>query len=151
MKVTNYWEMDGITFYQIEDHGFGAPLAGRPLFGYGTGELDSRGRPKMGELYAALDRAMVAWVAEKYTGPRGAGGTGVGTAADWFMRMIGADHKHDDLTDAEAQDALRSAISDAAAESMGREVPPPDTIKARWMRKHLEELGLSLVRWRAPK
>lgn len=42
------------------------------------------------ELYPSLDEAMVAAVGEKYTGKRGAGGTAVGTAADWFMSMIGA-------------------------------------------------------------
>lgn len=91
MKFTNRWEMPEATFYVVEDHGFEAH-EGRPLYAYGKpGETNDRGIPKVGELYLSLDRALVSWVAEKYTGPRGAGGTGVGTAADWFMRMIGAD------------------------------------------------------------
>lgn len=91
MRHTKRWEMPEVTFYQVEGHGFEAHLD-RVLYAYGNpGETDSQGMPKTGELYATLDRALVAWVAEKYTGRRGAGGTGVGTAADWFMRMIGAD------------------------------------------------------------
>ena len=41
------------------------------------------------ELYATLDKALIAAVGEKHTGPRGAGGSGVATAADWFAKMIG--------------------------------------------------------------
>lgn len=81
------------TFYQVTDHGFGQDLADKPLYGFALAVPDgtAAGKPKLGELYVSLEHAMVAAVGEKYTGPRGAGGTGVGTAADWFMRMIGAD------------------------------------------------------------
>ncbi len=41
------------------------------------------------EWYNTIEHAMAAAIAEKHTGQRGAGGTGVGTAADWFMKMIG--------------------------------------------------------------
>ena len=92
MKYTNRWEMPEVTFYQAEDHGFTGEHEGKPLFCYGKpNDMNDRGIPKTGELYASLDRALVAWVGEKYTGPRGAGGEGVGTAADWFARMIGMD------------------------------------------------------------
>lgn len=91
MRYTNRWEMPEVTFYQVEGHGFEAH-ADRPLYAYGKpDDMNDRGVPKTGELYASLDRALISWVAEKYTGPRGAGGTGVGTAADWFARMIGMD------------------------------------------------------------
>lgn len=91
MRFTNRWEMPEVTFYRVEGHGFDE-YEGKPLYCYGKpGETNDNGIPETGELYVALDRAMVAWVGEKYTGPRGAGGKGVGTAADWFMKMIGAD------------------------------------------------------------
>ena len=93
MRVTNYWELPGLgTVYEIEGHGFTGPeYDGKPLYAYGKGEHDDRGRPKVGEYHRSLDRALISAVGEKYTGPRGAGGTGVGTAADWFARMIGMD------------------------------------------------------------
>jgi len=91
MKFTSRWEMPEVTFYQVEGHGF-EEYEGRPLYAFGKpGEMNTMGIPKIGELYTALDRALVAWVGEKYTGVRSAGGKGVGTAADWFMKMIGAD------------------------------------------------------------
>jgi hypothetical protein len=100
MRVSNRWALPGVVFYEVEDHGF-TSYEGRPMYAYGieqheadgspANNLDHRGLPKMGEFYESLDRALVAYVGEKYTGPRGAGGSGVGTAADWFMRMIGAD------------------------------------------------------------
>lgn len=91
MRFTNRWEMPEVTFYTIEDHGF-PTFEGRPMYAYGKpGDTDSKGMPKVGEFFPELERALVAWVGEKYTGPRGAGGSGVGTAADWFFRMIGAD------------------------------------------------------------
>lgn len=92
MRYSNRWEMPEVTFYEVAEHGFEATYGERTLFAYGKpGETNDHGIPKTGELFESLDRAMIAWVAEKYTGPRGAGGTGVGTAADWFARMIGMD------------------------------------------------------------
>lgn len=91
MRFTNRWEMPEVTFYQVEDHGF-TGYGDRPMYTYGKpGETDRNGIPTVGEFYDSLDRALVSWVAERYTGRRGAGGTGVGTAADWFCRMIGMD------------------------------------------------------------
>jgi hypothetical protein len=135
MKYTNRWEMPEVTFYQVEGHGFEAH-EGKPLYAYGKpNETDGRGVPKTGELYAALDRALVAWVAEKYTGPRGAGGTGVGTAADWFMRMIGADQLVE--VDYQAgQKALQEVIV-ATAKHDG-----PIYGRARAMSVELEKRGL---------
>lgn len=92
MRYTNRWTLPEVWFYQVEDHGFTGEHEGKPLFAYGKpDDMNDQGVPKTGELYDTLDRALVAWVGEKYTGPRGAGGTGVGTAADWFCRMIGMD------------------------------------------------------------
>lgn len=41
------------------------------------------------ELYATMDFCLVSMIGEKYTGMRGASGEGVGTAADWFAKMVG--------------------------------------------------------------
>lgn len=87
MTYPNCWTVGEWTFYQIEGHGF-SDITG-PLYGFEhNGKRE--GHPKFGELYETLEHAMVAAVGEKYTGRRGAGGSGVGTAADWFMKMIGA-------------------------------------------------------------
>ena len=99
MRHTNRWTLPGVTFFQVEDHGF-PDFEGRPMYAYALDQRDSNGgnhgyamdhhgMPKVGEYFTSLDRAVIAWVGEKYTGPRGAGGSGVGTAADWFARMIG--------------------------------------------------------------
>jgi hypothetical protein len=87
LSYPNTWTIGEWTFYEV--HGL-TGHEGKALFGFGDGTRDSNGDPKYGELYNSLDHAMVAAVGEKHTGPRGAGGSGVGTAADWFMRMIGA-------------------------------------------------------------
>lgn len=131
MKYTNRWEMPEVWFYQVEGHGFDAH-EGRPLYAYGKpDDMDDRGIPKTGELYASLDRALIAWVGEKYTGPRGAGGTGVGTAADWFMRMIGADEVVP-VDRAQGLKALGQVIEDTREESnMFRADAMADALKAR--------------------
>lgn len=78
-----FWAWDGHPF---ENH------QGRTLYAYEpVSKPGEPGKPNTGEWFASLDRAMIAAIGEKYTGPRGAGGTGVGTAADWFARMIGMD------------------------------------------------------------
>lgn len=56
---------------------------GREVFGF---EYEGKTH---NEYYGTADMAMIAAVGFKYTGPRGAGGENVGTAADWFARMIG--------------------------------------------------------------
>lgn len=138
MKYTNRWEMPEVTFYQVEGHGFEA-YGDRPLFAYGKpNETDGRGIPKTGELYAELDRALVAWVAEKYTGPRGAGGTGVGTAADWFMRMIGADQLVE-VDYSSGQKALQEVVADT------RQYDGPIYQRARAISTELEKRGLVLA------
>lgn len=138
MKYTNRWEMPEVTFYQVEDHGFEAH-ADRPLYVYGKpGDLNDHGFPRTGELFESLDRAMIAWVAEKYTGPRGAGGPGVGTAADWFMRMIGADQLVvvGDLP-------ARRALGEVLVETQRRDGPVYG--RANAMADQLEKRGLVLA------
>lgn len=80
-------------FWADDDHAFGGDLKGRTLYGWSLIVPDGTraGKPKVIEWYRSPEHAMAAAIAAKYTGERGAGGTGVGTAADWFMRMIGAD------------------------------------------------------------
>lgn len=103
MNYSNRWTVGEWTFYEVTDHSFGGEFADKPLYGFADTVVDvvAAGKPKLGELYPSLEHAMVAAVGEKYTGQRGAGGTGVGTAADWFMRMIGADQ----LVPLESRDA----------------------------------------------
>ena len=70
-------------FYQtIWNWGGEAP---RKVFTFGPRNEEN----KSNEWYNSIEHAMAAAIAEKYTGPRGAGGSGVGTAADWFMKMLG--------------------------------------------------------------
>jgi hypothetical protein len=83
MQLMRSWTVGDYRFCEYDQHGF-ADFAGKPLYKF---EID--GKRGM-EMYASLDEAMVAAVGQKYTGPRGAGGSGVGTAADWFLKMIGA-------------------------------------------------------------
>jgi hypothetical protein len=97
------------TFYEVTDHGFSGELANQPLYGFTVGEAETpQGQPKIGELFANLEHAMAAAIAEKFTGKRGAGGTGVGTAADWFMKMIGVGQLRP--AEAEGTTALSAAL-----------------------------------------
>ena len=82
MRYRDRWTIGEWIFYSVEDHGFGES----ELFTFKV-----KGEDRVhSELYPSLEHAMVAAVGEKYTGTRGAGGSGVGTAADWFMKMIEA-------------------------------------------------------------
>lgn len=71
------------TFQEVE-----ADWAGerRTFYRFSVDGLD-----RSSELYDSIEHAMASAIGEKFTGRRGAGGTAVGTAADWFMRMCGAD------------------------------------------------------------
>jgi hypothetical protein len=138
MKYGKRWEMPEVTFYEVVDHGF-EQHKGRPLYAYGKpGETDSHGIPKTGELHAALDRALIAWVGEKYTGPRGAGGQGVGTAADWFARMIGMDTLVE-VNYQDGQKALQEIIHSTAR------YDGPIYVRAKAMTDELEARGLTLA------
>lgn len=137
MRYTNRWTLPEVTFYQVEDHGFEV-YKDRPLYAYGKpNDTNDRGIPRIGELFASLDRALVSWVGEKYTGPRGAGGTGVGTAADWFARMIGMDQLV--AVDYQSgQKALQEVIASTAKYG-------PIYSRARAMTNELEARGLTLA------
>lgn len=136
MRYPNRWTVGEWTFFQVENHGFTGELADRPLYGFAVGEVETpRGEPKLGELYHCLEHAMVAAVGEKYTGRRGAGGTGVGTAADWFMRMIGAYQLR--AAGQEGAEALASALIQNGSTA--------DSWTVRRIRNTLEERGVVLA------
>jgi hypothetical protein len=140
MRVVNYWELPGLgTLYEIEGHGFTGPeYEGKALYAYGKGEHDDRGRPKVGEYHRSLDRALIAMVGQKYTGPRGAGGTGVGTAADWFARMIGMDALVEP-DHSSAQKALQEVLHETQRED------GPLYRRARAMTDRLEARGMTIA------
>jgi len=79
-RLVDTWEVGPYQLRQWRDRD------GRDLFDF---TIDGE-RKGLREMYASLDHALVAAVGEKWTGPRGASGSGVETAAGWFMRMIGA-------------------------------------------------------------
>lgn len=116
MRYVVLTELGEWTFYKVLNHGF-TDHGDRPLYTFATGpvEFDRRQNPKTGEFYNSLDRAIIAAVGEKYTGARGAGGSGVGTAADWFARMIGMD----DLVPVGHADVQRALI-EILADTGGR-------------------------------
>lgn len=152
-RYTDRWTVGQWTFYQIEDHPFGN--GGQPLYGFGpAGSVRSDGRPETKEWYPSLEHAMAAAIAEKYTGARGAGGTGVGTAADWFMRMIGADAVTA-LSRTEAEKAMREAQAGALAADKLRESAEDGLSRqekhrrrereVRWALDELEARGVMLA------
>jgi hypothetical protein len=123
-----FWAWDGHPF---ENH------AGKTLYSY---ELTTKpgivpGSP-VGEWSPSIDRAMIAAVGEKYTGPRGAGGTGVGTAADWFARMIGMDA----LVEADADGRKALGLAWQNTEHCA------DSIRARAIETGLENQGYVIAR-----
>jgi hypothetical protein len=84
----NRWTVGQWQFFEIDEAQISESYAGRKLYGY-TDNTVGASADGIHEWFNSLEHAMAAAIAEKHTGPRGAGGTGVGTAADWFMRMIG--------------------------------------------------------------
>lgn len=140
MRVVNYWELPGLgTVYEIEGHGFiGLDYENKTLYAYGKGEVNDKGEPKVGEYHRTLDRALIAAVGEKYTGPRGAGGTGVGTAADWFARMIGMDQLVEPEY-ASGQKALQEVLHETQQED------GPLWRRARAVTQRLEARGMTIA------
>jgi hypothetical protein len=139
MRFAVAGQINGWTFYAVTEHGFTGELEGRALYGFGDGTQHNGGtrdgEPKIGELYGSLDHALVGAVAEKHTGRRGAGGTGVGTAADWFMRMIGAGQIQE--AGPEGGRVLLAIVAEDVTASPGT---------ARRIEKGLEKHGLVIAR-----
>lgn len=109
MPASNRWTVGEYTFTEHTEHGF-PDFEGKPLY-----KFEINGKRSM-EMYPSLDEALVAAVGEKYTGPRGAGGSGVGTAADWFLRMIGAERRCPESDCGEPMDLIeRGAVGHCGA------------------------------------
>lgn len=81
---SNVWTVGEYEFREFTKHPFDS-IDG-PVYTFTIGGQKRR----YDEAYESLDEALVAAVGEKYTGPRGAGGSGTDTAAGWFLRAIGA-------------------------------------------------------------
>jgi hypothetical protein len=126
------------TFWGWDGHPFEAHQ-GNTLYAYEkVSDPGEPGKPKTGEWFASLDRALIGAVGEKYTGPRGAGGTGVGTAADWFARMIGMDA----LVAVDYQ-AGQKAIQEILVETAKHDGPIYQ--RARAITTQMEARGLTLA------
>lgn len=88
-RVPNRWTVGPYEFEQVENHPFPQPEMPPVMYRF---KIDGKSNS---EMYQSLDRAIISAVGQRNTGPRGAGGSGVGTAADWFAVMIGLDHVED--------------------------------------------------------
>lgn len=132
-----FWAWDGHPF---ENH------QGRTLYAYEPViKPGPPGKPNTGEWFASLDRAMIAAIGEKYTGPRGAGGTGVGTAADWFARMIGMDSLV-----AVDHSAAQKAVTEVLMTGPIASVEGPPWRRAQVITAELEARGLVLAAMNHP-
>lgn len=79
-KLVNQWTVGEYTIREVEHWTKGE----ENLFNFKIGDA-----PWSHVYYGSLDKAMLAAVCEKHTGPAMAGGPGVGSAADWFAKAIG--------------------------------------------------------------
>jgi hypothetical protein len=139
VRYPQCWIIGDWAFYRVEGHGFTHVPEDRSLYGFGPAGDEENGNdpdPGLGELYNSLEHAMAAAIAEKFTGKRGAGGTGVGTAADWFMKMVGA---HDLNAVAAPHWELEKALE-------ATKVSDPRFRRAREMADHLDRNGLTVAR-----
>lgn len=134
---TQTWTIGEWIFSEIDGRQISDTYEGRKLYGFAPAIVEGSSQAgRVNEWYNTLEHAMAAAIAEKYTGPRGAGGTGVGTAADWFMRMIGADQ----LVDAGAEG--RTALSEAMNKYRTTGLP----LAANRVERELESQGIILAR-----
>jgi hypothetical protein len=132
---TEGWTVGQWQFFQIDGRQLSDTYEGRKLYGF-TAYTEDATANQCGEWFNSLEHAMAAAIAAKYTGPRGAGGTGVGTAADWFMRMIGADQLVD--AGAEGREALRVAWKNTGHCA--------DSVRPRAIETGLENQGYVIAR-----
>lgn len=89
MIYLNRWLVGQWQFVEVDGVEIHDSYKNHKLYSYALADADVEAQASR-EWFLSIEHAMASAIAEKYTGPRGAGGTGVGTAADWFMRMIGA-------------------------------------------------------------
>jgi hypothetical protein len=139
MHPTNRWTVGQWLFTEIDGRQISDTYEGRTLYGFSPAGEPPGAAGRISEWYNTLEHAMAAAIAEKYTGPRGAGGSGVGTAADWFMRMIGADALVA-AEDREVQSTLQEVLH-ATQKHDG-----PLFRRARAITAELERQGLVLAR-----
>jgi len=133
---TQTWTIGEWIFSEIDGRQISDTYEGRKLYGFAQAIVEGSSQAgRVNEWYNTLEHAMAAAIAEKYTGPRGAGGTGVGTAADWFMRMIGADQLVD------AGEPGRRALAESMATHRDKGLPRAATLVER----DLERQGLILA------
>jgi hypothetical protein len=140
LHYMNRWSIGLWQFFEIDGRQLSNSYGGRKLYGFETQAGDGA-RPEVSnvhEWYDSLEHAMAAAIAEKYTGRRGAGGTGVGTAADWFMRMIGAD-KLVAAEDREVQSTIQEVLHETQRED------GPLFRRARAITDRLEARGIVLA------
>jgi len=76
------WPIGSVGPYEFFETTIAGDQDRTPYYGF---KIDGTETP---ELYLDLDHAIASAIAERHTGRRGAGGSGVGTAADWFMTMV---------------------------------------------------------------
>lgn len=132
---TNRWTVGEWQFFEIDGRQITDSYEGRKLFGF-TANTEDAEAGNAGEWFNSLEHAMAAAIAEKHTGRRGGGGTGIGTAADWFMRMIGVDQIQ------EAGPEGRKAL-DVAWKNTGH---CADSVRARAIERGLENQGYVIAR-----
>lgn len=135
---TERWTVGQWQFFEIDGREISDSYEGRKLYGFADNTVDATAS-KVHEWFNTLEHAMAAAIAQKYTGPRGAGGSGVGTAADWFMRMIGADQLVA-AEDRETQSTLQEVLHATQRED------GPLFRRARAITAELERQGLVLAR-----
>jgi len=136
---TQRWTVGQWLFTEIDGCQISDTYKSRRMYGFSPADEPPGAAGRISEWYNTLEHAMAAAIAEKYTGPRGAGGSGVGTAADWFMKMIGADQ----LVDAGIEG--RTALAQAIYSSDGLPPVGPNEF-ARRIENKLERQGLVLAR-----
>jgi len=127
--VNRTWTVGEYVFQEVETDWAGER---RTFYRFGVDGL-----PRSNELFDSVEHAIVSAIAEKYTGRRGAGGTAVGTAADWFMRMVGAD----------AFDGMTAAQIAAQQDAEARKAEA-DRISARAARHHVPNAVMDSIDWR---
>ena len=136
-RYENRWTVGEWTFYEVAGHGF-PTNPDKPVFRYERDGIEDHAQDP--DSYGSLEQAMAAAIASKHTGVRGAGGTGVGTAADWFIRSLGLGHPVE-LEQGEARDAVVTAL----AESEGFPAVGP-AVFARRVLGQFGKLGVFLAK-----
>lgn len=140
MSTYSVGQIGDWTFWAWDGHPFEAH-AGSTLYGFElVSDPGEPGKPKVLEWTTSLDRALLMAVCGKYTNGnvRGAGGAGVGTAADWVARMIGMDQLQPVNYDV-GQKALQEILHETQRED------GPLYRRARAMTNRMEARGLTLA------